>query len=113
MSPMTESNELALNFTEFFHNLGMWMLIDDIQDIGQFATPDHPSPFHHWLLGWIMKEVSLYIGQGLTVLDAWQKAGQELTQDFGNPLDSFNKIVEQQKQSFDNLMKSLPPLYKQ
>lgn len=105
---MPEQHNLAMQFTQFFHDLGQWMLIDDIWDIGKFSFEGHPSPFHHWQLGWVLKELALYVGQGLTFANAWQKAGEEMTKSLAHPLHAFNRMVEEQKQEFDRFMKELP-----
>lgn len=31
--------------------IGGVILEDDAGDIGEFSTPEHPSPLHHWQLG--------------------------------------------------------------
>lgn len=114
MSIMAEQNKLALDFTKFFHDLGMLLLIDDIQDIGKFTFEGHPSPIHHWQIGWLMKEVALYVGQGLSWLQAWDEAGKEMVSNIMEPtLKTFESMVEQQKHTYENLLNSFTFLYKQ
>ena len=33
---------------------GAILLFDDVKDFGDFATPEHPSPIHHWQWGVIL-----------------------------------------------------------
>ena len=34
--------------------LGATLLFDDAKDLGEFSTPEHPSPIHHWIWGLLL-----------------------------------------------------------
>ncbi len=104
--PIPEQHkELPLKLAEFFHNLGQWMLIDDIWDIGKFSFEGHDSPFHHWQLGYVMKEIALYAGQAFTIAQAWNDAGQEMVSTTKNILI---EQIEAQSDIFDGMLDSFP-----
>lgn len=47
---------------------GAALLLDDATDLGKFDTPDHPSPFHHWIYGALLM-VGGVAGMGVTTLN--------------------------------------------
>jgi len=59
--------------------VGLALIMDDIKDFGFFSTPEHPSPFHHWMWGLIIYLVSLgLIGAGAIILYRELVEGGEL-----------------------------------
>jgi len=52
--------------------LGCALLADDYKDFGDFSTPNHPNPLHHWQLAIPIMLVSL-AGLGASLLDLLSK----------------------------------------
>lgn len=108
---MTEEVEphkdIPLALVELVHNLGQWMIIDDMWDIGKWSFEGHDSPFHHWQLGWILKELSLYAGQAITIAQAWNEAGQELTR---TTTDCIFEEIESQRKILENILNTMSRL---
>jgi len=46
---------------------GVALLADDAGDFGELSTPEHPSPFHHWIWGAGMMMVGI-AGMGFNLL---------------------------------------------
>lgn len=81
--------KIPLEFFEMIHNVSEYLLLDDKHDIGRFSyfnrtdyywkgqySPDHPSPLHHWYLGWIgmlFAQIGAIAMKGLEVADTYQK----------------------------------------
>jgi len=53
--------------------LGCALLADDYKDFGDFSTPNHPNPVHHWQLAIPILLVSL-AGLGASLLDLLSKS---------------------------------------
>jgi len=51
---------------------GCQLMLDDVKDYGQFSTPEHPSPFHHWIWGALLMLISTG-GLGFAMLDIMSK----------------------------------------
>lgn len=48
---------------------GAILVLDDIDDLGFFSTPDHPSPLHHWIYGVLLIVFgAIILGIGLALL---------------------------------------------
>lgn len=97
--PMTKP-DISMDLIKFFHDLGTLLIIDDIKDVGKFSFDGHPSPFHHWQLGYVMKELCLYAGQAMSWIKAWEEAGREMQEDFLTELSQMNKTIDENIQNF-------------
>ena len=53
--------------------LGCALLADDYKDFGDFSTPNHPNPLHHWQIAVPILLVSL-AGLGASLLDLLSKS---------------------------------------
>jgi len=74
---------------EIIHNVSMYLLVDDMHDLGrgQYTkrtdyyyhgkhSPDHPSPFHHWILGYfgiLTSQIGTALLKGLEMYDDYKK----------------------------------------
>lgn len=103
---MSFDPELGMSISKFFHDLGMLLLIDDIKDIGKFSFEGHPSPIHHWQIGYVLKELSLHAGQAISMIQAWEEAGKEMIEENVNGI---LRQMQKQEEAFKNILSSFPP----
>ncbi len=43
---------------EVYRDLGKYILLDDIDDLGKYSFEGHPSPIHHWQWGLLLMAVA-------------------------------------------------------
>src|SRR6476469_7051132 len=89
---------------EIIHNVSMYLLVDDMHDLGRGQyykrtdyyyhgkhSPDHPSPFHHWILGYfgiLTSQIGSALLKGLEMYDDYKKI------EGGDLSDLDEKIIE-------------------
>jgi len=81
---LSDKSEKPSEFNEFMKKLGerspvlaasgaallagVALLADDAKDFAKLDTPDHPSPFHHWMWGTLLI-IGASAGLGAALLD--------------------------------------------
>jgi hypothetical protein len=78
-----------MEFFEAVHNFSMYLILDDVHDLGRGQyyeridhfyhgrkSPHHPSPLHHWQLGiagLLFSQVGSLITKGIEMIDDYKK----------------------------------------
>jgi hypothetical protein len=78
-----------MEFFEAIHNFSMYLILDDVHDLGRGQyyeridhfyhgrkSPHHPSPFHHYqigIAGLLFSQVGSLITKGMEMIDDYKK----------------------------------------
>lgn len=89
---MQDMPKIPIQLFELIHNISMFLLLDDKHDIGRFSyhnrtdyywkgrySPDHPSPLHHWYIGWLgllTAQIGAIAVKGLEVAETYNSIQQ-------------------------------------
>lgn len=111
---------------EIIHNVSMYLLVDDMHDLGrgQYTkrtdyyyhgkhSPEHPSPFHHWVLGYfgiLTSQIGTALLKGLELYEDYKKIEggdlSDIDEKIINLVEEDNTIsLEEYKDELDHLPK--------
>ena len=84
--------KIPIEFWEFIYELSTALIIDDVHDIGKFSywnrhdhyyhfkkSPHHPSPFHHWQVG--------FFGAFIAQIGAAITKAMDMKESFDEPIN--------------------------